>query len=399
MAGRRADPDGPRFLPAGAVALQARYAAGRRVTNALQTNGVLLDDRWAEFLAEHRFLVGVSIDGPPELHDRNRRDPAGQPTLDRVLRGVASLQRARVEFNTLTVVSRVECRASDRGLRVPAWRSARRSTSTSRWWSASRPGAGGALPGPPRAADAEGAAIAEGAARDPVERAEPRRTGTSSAPSSIAGFVPMSAPCSCSSSKRPWPPGRAGRRGSACSTSAAARRSCSSTTAASTPATTTCTRSTGSGTSSRRRSPSWRDRCARPASATPSGTRFPASVGSARCDSPAMAGARSTGSRGRAKGRPGSITSATAGGIPRCTRGRTWTSWHGCSPRVGRPPWRWRRSGPTSCVGPSPRRAATTRARAAAAGSSSSAAGPARGPGGASRAGPRHEGDHFPKVG
>jgi len=58
-----------------AVALQARYAGGRRVANALQTNGVLIDDRWAEFLAEHRFLVGVSIDGPPGLNDRFRRDP------------------------------------------------------------------------------------------------------------------------------------------------------------------------------------------------------------------------------------------------------------------------------------------------------------------------------------
>jgi uncharacterized protein len=88
------------------VELQARYGEGRRVTNALQTNGVLLDDRWAAFLAEHRFLVGVSIDGPPDLHDRYRRDPAGRPTCDRVLRGIEALRKARVEFNTLTVVSR-----------------------------------------------------------------------------------------------------------------------------------------------------------------------------------------------------------------------------------------------------------------------------------------------------
>jgi uncharacterized protein len=89
-----------------AVGLQALYAHGRRVTNALQTNGVLLDDEWAAFLAEHRFLVGVSVDGPAGLHDRGRRDPAGQPTLERVLGGIESLKRARVEFNTLTVVGR-----------------------------------------------------------------------------------------------------------------------------------------------------------------------------------------------------------------------------------------------------------------------------------------------------
>src|SRR5512133_2535003 len=47
-----------------AVALQQRYAAGRRVTSSLQTNGTLLDDRWGEFLAREKFLVGLSIDGP-----------------------------------------------------------------------------------------------------------------------------------------------------------------------------------------------------------------------------------------------------------------------------------------------------------------------------------------------
>lgn len=89
-----------------ALELQARYADGRRVRNALQTNGVLVDDRWAEFLAANRFLVGVSIDGPPELHDRLRRDAGGGPTSDRVLRAIASLRRAGADFNTLTVVHR-----------------------------------------------------------------------------------------------------------------------------------------------------------------------------------------------------------------------------------------------------------------------------------------------------
>lgn len=89
-----------------ALELQARYAGGRRVTNALQTNGVLVDDRWAEFLAANRFLVGVSIDGPPELHDRFRRDAGGGPTAERVLAAIGALRRAGADFNTLTVVSR-----------------------------------------------------------------------------------------------------------------------------------------------------------------------------------------------------------------------------------------------------------------------------------------------------
>lgn len=92
------------------VALQRRYADGRRITNALQTNGTLIDDAWAEFLAAHGFLVGVSIDGPPELHDTYRVDARGGASLDRALRGLRSLQAHGVEFNTLTVVNRANAR-------------------------------------------------------------------------------------------------------------------------------------------------------------------------------------------------------------------------------------------------------------------------------------------------
>lgn len=88
------------------VALQKRYANGRRIENALQTNGTLLDDEWGRFLAEHRFLVGVSIDGPRELHDAYRVDKGGRPTFDQVMRGLEVLKRHGVEFNTLTTVHR-----------------------------------------------------------------------------------------------------------------------------------------------------------------------------------------------------------------------------------------------------------------------------------------------------
>ena len=55
--------------------LQEEYTpSGKRIHNSLQTNGVLLDDRWCEFLREHGFLVGLSIDGPADLHDKYRRD-------------------------------------------------------------------------------------------------------------------------------------------------------------------------------------------------------------------------------------------------------------------------------------------------------------------------------------
>lgn len=86
--------------------LQEKYANGKRIENALQTNGVLLDDEWGSFLAEHRFLVGASIDGPRHLHDKYRVDKGGQPTFDRVMRGLGYLKKYKVEFNTLTVIQR-----------------------------------------------------------------------------------------------------------------------------------------------------------------------------------------------------------------------------------------------------------------------------------------------------
>ncbi|HEX5481970.1 MAG TPA: anaerobic sulfatase-maturation protein [Terriglobia bacterium] len=88
------------------VELQQKYSDGKRIENAFQTNGVLLDDRWGEFLAENKFLVGISIDGPGEIHDRYRVDKGGQPTFNRVMRGLRYLNKHGVEFNTLTVVQR-----------------------------------------------------------------------------------------------------------------------------------------------------------------------------------------------------------------------------------------------------------------------------------------------------
>lgn len=89
-----------------AVSLQRKYAAGKTVLNAIQTNGTLLDDRWGEFLAENGFLVGLSVDGPRALHDHYRVDKGGKPTFDDVMRGLSVLKRHGVEFNTLTVVHR-----------------------------------------------------------------------------------------------------------------------------------------------------------------------------------------------------------------------------------------------------------------------------------------------------
>ncbi len=88
------------------VELQHKYAGGKRIQNAIQTNGVLLNDRWGSFLAKNRFLVGLSIDGPEEFHDRYRVDKGGLPTFNRVSRGLRYLKKHGVEFNTLTVIQK-----------------------------------------------------------------------------------------------------------------------------------------------------------------------------------------------------------------------------------------------------------------------------------------------------
>ena len=84
MAGRRADAARPRVLPQGRRAARKYAKAGQRIENDLQTNGTLLDEDWARFLKEHRFLVGLSIDGPKAIHDKYRVTKRGAPTFDTV---------------------------------------------------------------------------------------------------------------------------------------------------------------------------------------------------------------------------------------------------------------------------------------------------------------------------
>lgn len=88
------------------VELQKKHANGKKISNAFQTNGTLLDDTWGAFFSENQFLVGISVDGPPKLHNTYRVDKKGMPTYDQVIRGVKCLKKHGVEFNTLTVVNR-----------------------------------------------------------------------------------------------------------------------------------------------------------------------------------------------------------------------------------------------------------------------------------------------------
>ncbi len=86
------------------IELEKKYAGGKRIENAFQTNGTLINEDWAAFFADNGFLVGISIDGPRECHDANRVTRAGAPSFELVSEGIRQLKRFGAEFNTLTVV-------------------------------------------------------------------------------------------------------------------------------------------------------------------------------------------------------------------------------------------------------------------------------------------------------
>jgi uncharacterized protein len=89
-----------------AVALQKKYnPEGRKITNGIQTNGTLLDENWASFLMAENFMVGISIDGPGDLHNKFRATPDNKSSLSMVLRGYDILRRYKIKCEILCVVS------------------------------------------------------------------------------------------------------------------------------------------------------------------------------------------------------------------------------------------------------------------------------------------------------
>ena len=91
-----------------AIDLERTYARpGQRVLNTIHTNGTLLTEEWGEFLKANEFLAGISIDGPPAMHDAYRVDKGGKPTFDRVMKGLEVLKRHQVDWNVLTTVHAV----------------------------------------------------------------------------------------------------------------------------------------------------------------------------------------------------------------------------------------------------------------------------------------------------
>ena len=88
-----------------ALELQKKYANGRQIDNAIQTNGTLITDEWARFFRKNNFLVGVSIDGPEEMHNAYRLTQQGKPSWQQVMRGIRTLNRHNVEWNAMATVN------------------------------------------------------------------------------------------------------------------------------------------------------------------------------------------------------------------------------------------------------------------------------------------------------
>ena len=95
------------------IELQKEYGQdGQVVSNALQTNGILLDEKWCEFLCEYKFLVGISLDGPQKYHNHYRIDKAGNGTFDKVMTAIKNCRKHKVEFNVLVLLN-------DKNVEVP----------------------------------------------------------------------------------------------------------------------------------------------------------------------------------------------------------------------------------------------------------------------------------------
>ncbi len=88
-----------------AIAFQNKYRGSKKIINTLQTNGILVNNEWCDFFRGNNFLVGVSLDGPKDIHDKYRRDKRGEPTFDRVMKAVEVMANRGVEYNILCTVN------------------------------------------------------------------------------------------------------------------------------------------------------------------------------------------------------------------------------------------------------------------------------------------------------
>lgn len=98
-----------------AMELQQKYAGDKTIENTIQTNGILVNEEWCRFFADNNFLVGLSLDGPEDIHDAFRRDCGGAPTFARVMKAADLFAQCGVEFNLLSTVNK---RSEERGAEV-----------------------------------------------------------------------------------------------------------------------------------------------------------------------------------------------------------------------------------------------------------------------------------------
>ncbi|MCF8233054.1 MAG: anaerobic sulfatase-maturation protein [Bacteroidales bacterium] len=89
-----------------ALRFQQKHQSNKKISNAFQTNGTLLNDEWGRFFRKNDFLVGVSVDGPQHVHDFYRKTKSDKPGFNKVMQGVEVLRKHTVDFNTLSVVNR-----------------------------------------------------------------------------------------------------------------------------------------------------------------------------------------------------------------------------------------------------------------------------------------------------
>lgn len=89
-----------------ALEYQKKYAGSKPIVNSIQTNGILLDEQWCKFFADNKFLVGISLDGPQDIHDKYRQDKAGNFSFKKTAEAINLLKKYGVEFNTLTVINK-----------------------------------------------------------------------------------------------------------------------------------------------------------------------------------------------------------------------------------------------------------------------------------------------------
>ncbi len=88
------------------MALEKKYnIKGVQINNSIQTNGVLINAEWAEFLAANRFLTGISLDGPKDIHDACRTGQGGRGSFTGVMEAAAQMDRYKAEYNILCVVT------------------------------------------------------------------------------------------------------------------------------------------------------------------------------------------------------------------------------------------------------------------------------------------------------